>query len=457
MSRKTTMDQSRSPLAALRRAWSARAEPADPALLFPQRLRHPRMARSLLPLEPLIEADAQQAFEAAVDAEGAGERVLYLHIPFCAQARCAFCGYAREELESPDRAREYVEALSRRLSCWAETRWAQARPFTAIYLGGGTPTTLPTAELCRLLTRLEELLPLSPTVEISIESCPSSLPDDRALGWLAEAGVNRLSLGVQSFDDALRQRLGRKSARAELLSQLSRASAAVPSLAVDLLYGLPGQTREGWRADLQTVVESEAIGQCSVYPLVLFGGAPLARAAADGEVELPCPPQLEYDLFASADELLGGAGLSPWTPVHYGRMGTARYLEANARGAEVLACGASSAGRVGPLAYMQAWNVSEFIGAEPAFNGLRVFRWPGGRQPEALRWLQLSEASGVDLRALEGMLPAMDEVLPMLTELQLIEQRGARLELTRDGRYWAGNLSALICELIAAELAMTGE
>lgn len=446
------MAQQRSPIMALRAAWSARAALPPMAELFPRRLRHPRMARSLLPLEPLSGKPAQEAFEAALEAEGATERVIYLHIPFCAQARCAFCGYAREELEAPERAQSYLEALSRRLRCWSETRWAQARPFSAIYVGGGTPTTLPTAELCRLLAQLDALLPLTPSLEISLESCPSSLPDEVALGWLSEAGLTRLSLGVQSFDEPLRQRLGRRSSREALLSRLSSAAGVVPSLAIDLLYGLPAQTRESWQRDLQTVIEHEAIGQCSVYPLVLFGGAPLARAAADGEVELPCPPQLEYELFRAADETLLGAGFAPWTPVHYGRLGTARYLEGHARGAEVLACGTSAAGRLGPLVYLQGWSIPDYSAVGDSFEGLRVFRWASGAPPQALRWLQLGEVGAVDPRPLEGTLAGIDELLEMLADLKLVEQRGERLSLTRDGRYWAGNISAMICELIAAEL-----
>jgi menaquinone C8-methyltransferase len=185
---------------------------------------------------------------------------LYVHVPFC-EVLCPYCSFHRVHLEER-RARRYFAALRREIRRYRD----QGYFFSGVYVGGGTPTVLPD-ELAETLALIRELNPgLS---EVSVETNPKDLRDE-VLRVLESAGVDRLSVGVQTFDDGLlRQmmRLEKYGCRAEILDRLAAAAGRFRTLNVDMMWNLPQQTEAMLEADLDTLLLSPA-NQASLYPLM---------------------------------------------------------------------------------------------------------------------------------------------------------------------------------------------
>jgi coproporphyrinogen III oxidase-like Fe-S oxidoreductase len=188
-----------------------------------------------------------------------GEAFLYVHVPFC-HALCPFCSFHRVEYRERKAAR-YFQALRRELETYRDAGFR----FTGVYVGGGTPTVAP-GELASTLDLIRESFPVR---EISVETNPSDLTED-ILTMLASRGVNRLSVGVQSFDDDLLREMERHEkygSRKTILANLERARGRFETLNVDMIFNLPHQTPHILEADLETVLGSAA-NQASFYPLM---------------------------------------------------------------------------------------------------------------------------------------------------------------------------------------------
>jgi len=207
-------------------------------------------------------ARAAMAFDAgpvSPPAPPAGEAQLYVHVPFC-QVLCPFCSFHRVAYRE-QKARRYFEALRREIESYRDAGFR----FAGVYVGGGTPTVAP-----RELAATLELITRSFDVrEISVETNPSDLTEE-ILGTLQACGVNRLSVGVQSFDDGLLREMERHDkygSREQILAALERARGRFPTLNVDMIFNLPHQTPEILEHDLGTVLGSAA-NQVSFYPLM---------------------------------------------------------------------------------------------------------------------------------------------------------------------------------------------
>ena len=196
---------------------------------------------------------------------------LYVHIPFCRQ-KCSYCDFYSLP-HSEEKMDANTAALVRHLEEVAPQ--AAAHVVDTVYIGGGTPTYLGAARLKTILTAIRKRYRLSHDAEITVEANPDSACDVKALRTLHRAGVNRISLGVQSADDALLRRIG----RIHTFDQVKQAAqairkAGIRNLSMDLIYGLPGQTLDQW---LDTLAEVLALDpqHISCYGLKLEEGTPL--------------------------------------------------------------------------------------------------------------------------------------------------------------------------------------
>ena len=199
---------------------------------------------------------------------------LYIHIPFCRE-KCAYCDfYSLPHRE--DAMDAYAEALSAHL---AEVAPRAARhTVDTVYFGGGTPSIFGAERLVKLLKRIEKKYRVAKNAEITLEANPESARDWKALRTLRRAGFNRLSLGVQSTDDALLKTLGRIHSFADAEAAVAAARRAkFPNLSLDLMYGLPGQSLAQWQKTLADAV-ALAPEHVSCYGLKLEEGTPLWAA-----------------------------------------------------------------------------------------------------------------------------------------------------------------------------------
>lgn len=326
-------------------------------------------------------------------ADGARRWGLYVHLPFCRQ-KCFYCdfpSYAGQE----GRMAVYVEALLGELAREGAPLRAAWGPPRTVYLGGGTPTALPPALMERLLAGLREFLAAAPdALEFTCECNPGTV-DAAYLSLLRAGGVNRLSLGVQTFDDALLRRIGRIHTAAEVCAAVRQARAAgFRNLSLDLMYGLPGQTLAGLEMSVQQAL-ALAPQHISIYGLQVEEGTAFARAQAAGRLALPSDEESEtmYDYMTTALPVAGYAryeisnfarpgfesrhNLGYWQDVPYLGVGTAAhsYLDGqryeNPRGIEEYLAALRESGRARreeePLT--RATSMEEF-----AFLALRTAR-----------------------------------------------------------------------------------
>ena len=196
---------------------------------------------------------------------------LYIHIPFC-KAKCAYCDFY-SLAHSEEKMDAYMAALLRHLEEVAPR--AAGMQVDTVYFGGGTPSYLGAARLCRILQTVLRRYDVARDAEITLEANPDSAGDWKELRKLRRAGFNRLSLGVQSTDDALLRRIGRIHTYEQVQQAVTAArKAKFTDLSLDLIYGLPGQTMEGWQ---RTLADAVALGpeHLSCYGLKLEEGTPL--------------------------------------------------------------------------------------------------------------------------------------------------------------------------------------
>ncbi len=188
------------------------------------------------------------------------EYLVYVHVPFCEEL-CPYCSFHRVPLEK-DLAESYFKALAAEIRLYAERGFT----FSGVYVGGGTPTVLP-VELAGLLNELRQSFPIR---EISVETNPNHLTDD-IVGMLRDAGVNRLSVGVQSFDDSLlkaMERYHKYGSGVEIRARLERFNDTFDTLNADMIFNFPTQTQQMLERDLQLINEI-AVDQVTFYPLMV--------------------------------------------------------------------------------------------------------------------------------------------------------------------------------------------
>ncbi len=226
---------------------------------------------------------------------------LYLHIPFCLR-RCTYCDFnTYAGLLSLRPA--YVEALLAELELRAEQITA---PITSVYFGGGTPSLLPPEAVRAILETVQRHFALADDAEITLEANPGTVTTSK-LRELRRAGVNRLSFGVQSAQDAELQMLGRIHSWSEAVQAIRQARrAGFENVSLDLIYGLPAQTVPVWRDTLARACDLQP-EHLSLYALTVEAGTPLAASIAAGS--LPAPdPDVAAEMYEIATEMLHQAG-----------------------------------------------------------------------------------------------------------------------------------------------------
>ncbi len=207
---------------------------------------------------------------------------IYVHIPFC-KSKCAYCDFSscagREDLMA-----EYCEAVKREIA--QKAKQYGPLPVSAVYIGGGTPSLMLPALMESLLNSLFQAFPLTAGAEVTCEANPGTLIMD-FLRTLKNAGVNRISLGVQARQDRLLKMLGRIHRWTQVESSVTMIrEAGFDNLNLDLMFGLPGQTREDWR---ETVAEALRLSpeHLSMYGLILEEGTPLNGRVLAGKLVMP--------------------------------------------------------------------------------------------------------------------------------------------------------------------------
>ena len=240
--------------------------------------------------------------------------MLYIHIPFCAR-KCAYCDFV-SYAGCQDKMAAYVDALIREM----EKRPTQ-QVITSVFLGGGTPSLLPAAELSRLLAAVSAHYALSPRCEITSECNPGTVTKE----WLDAAvkgGVNRLSMGVQTVQSELLQKIGRIHDFAQVKETFRLArEAGITNLSADLMYALPGQTVEMWVQSLEEMMQLQP-QHLSCYALIVNEDTPFGALEAKGLLHRPSEDE-EMDMQTITAQVLEKHGLYQYEVSNYAKPGFA--------------------------------------------------------------------------------------------------------------------------------------
>jgi oxygen-independent coproporphyrinogen III oxidase len=362
-------------------------------------------------------------------------RAAYVHVPFCAH-RCGYCDFAIAV--GQDHFIElYLDALASELATLGEPR-----PVETLFLGGGTPTYLSARQLDRLLSDVTRWLPPRPGHEFTIEANPGTLDAEKVV-VLADHGVNRVSLGAQSFHPHLLRVLERDHAPDDVPRAVAGVRQRIPRVSLDLIFGVPGQTTAQWRSDLEWALALEP-DHVSTYGLTYEKGTPLWKQRQRGEVR-PLAEEAELELYALAIDTLERAGFEHYEISNFARpgcrsrhnqvywanhayfgfgMGAARYVhgrrELNTRDLRGYIRRALSGEPV-------AIQSEELPPEERARETMAVQL----RRAEGIDRAAFREQTGRDLDALAG--PAVGRHVG----LGLLEDDGVRVRLTRRGKYVA--------------------
>lgn len=241
---------------------------------------------------------------------------LYIHIPFC-RKKCPYCAFFSQEHSGSDLNR-YTELLCTEINLVA-TQSPQRQSLDSVYFGGGTPSLLEPRQVAHLLEHIARTFGLADQAEITLEANPGTI-DYRKLAEFRQSGVNRLSLGIQSFDNRMLSTLGRIHTNEETLAAFAAGRRAdFKNIGIDLINSLPGQTLEMWRSDLQQALQL-APEHLSVYGLTIEEDTSFAVQYAEDSPHLP-DEDLSAEMFELADDLLCTAGYEHYEIANYARPG----------------------------------------------------------------------------------------------------------------------------------------
>ncbi|MHB8418832.1 MAG: radical SAM family heme chaperone HemW [Myxococcales bacterium] len=387
---------------------------------------------------------------ASFPAGGPGGLGVYVHFPYC-RSICPYCDFAVERSRDIPHAR-YARAVERELSLRAP-EFAPLGPARSVFFGGGTPSLWDPAAVRGLLERIEAVFDLVPGAEVTLEANPEDRSADR-LAALREAGVTRISWGVQSFEDGVLRRLGRRH-RGDDGAHAVEASVAAgfPAVSVDLIYGAAGQDAASAAADARRAA-SLGVQHASAYALTLDELAievPMARVVRKGRLRVP-DADAQAELGRAMREALGAGGLARYEVSNYAREPWARSvhnlgywegrpylgLGAGASGATPLRRYANARGAAGYLAALEEGRLPAGEG-DPLDDGVR-FRervMLGSRLVDGLDLGELEASFGREpvarLREEAGRLPG------------LVEIGGGRLRLTERGLDLHSEVALRLC------------
>lgn len=351
-------------------------------------------------------------------------RHLYLHIPFCHRV-CPYCSFYKHQHGSTDLA-AFVEAMLNE----AKQQAHQIVPYT-VYFGGGTPTALSETHLTRLLQGLREVIDFSEVTEYTMEANPRTITESKA-AMMRNAGVNRISLGIQAWDAETLKTLGRDHAasEAEETYHLLRA-AGFPSVSLDLMFSIPGQSPEAWRGTLEKTISLQP-DHISAYNLNYEEDTEFFQRLRKGQYRENEDRDAEF--FYTAMDLLEAANYEHYEISNYARPGKrSRHNESYWLGEEYLGLGPSAYSTVAGHRWQNVADTTRYIELLSAQQSAAV---PGeALTPDQRR----TERFGLELRTARGLPVSLIEA-PSLKMMETLEREGllrvteGYIRLTRDGK-----------------------
>ena len=418
---------------------------------FDRKLAVHAMARNT----PMASEELPGAWQDAMTALPVGQprRCIYINIPFC-HTRCLFCGFYQNP-HTEAAARQYADTLLKEMEGTAALPFVQDAPFQAVYFGGGTPTALSAMDIRRLVEAARRLFPLSNDCEITLEGRFLNFGQDKIDAALT-AGVNRFSLGVQTFDTQVRRSLNRWGTRDDLIGTLSvLRDLGRATVVIDLIYGLPGQTLGTWKKDIDTYLEL-CIDGCDLYQLNIFSGGPLDDAVKRKRLPKPVSIREQADYYKLGVEMMQAAHQRRLSICHWARSTRERSIyNALSRGrSECILLGSGAGGWIGGNMFFNQQGLAAYTDAVKAGQKPLALGFRGDDAGTLYRDISAQMELGFcDLKALGARHghDLIDTVGPVVSQWEsagLIRIDGGCLFLTLAGEFWAVNLAQIMIDML---------
>ncbi|NRA30141.1 MAG: radical SAM family heme chaperone HemW [Parvularculaceae bacterium] len=370
---------------------------------------------------------------------------LYVHWPYCAKI-CPYCDFTVARHREVDAA-AWAQALCDDLEFLANR--AERRPLVSIYFGGGTPSLMPFSVAEAVMTKAEALFGVEPGAEVTFEANPG---DEGRFADFRSLGFNRLSLGVQSFDDQELRYLGRNHDGQQARVAVDAALAAFDRVSLDFIYALPDQSAAVWRQRLLEALSSGA-GHLSLYQLTIEPATAFGKAAARGEL-LPMPDDNAADMYELTQDVTGEAGFPAYEVSNHARSGEeAVHNRLYWDDTDWLAVGPGAHGRLGAAAARVATEGVPKVSSYTALSvGERVLVEPLSPEQHYLEVLAsgLRPVEGLRLRRLgEHALALLQVAEPWIHDGLLTHENG-RLAATQAGRLVLDHLASALAEAVSS-------
>lgn len=366
-------------------------------------------------------------------------RGVYIHIPFCHQI-CNYCDFNKVFFKNQP-VDEYIEALGREMEMTVAGMPEAFTNIETIFLGGGTPTALSAEQIEKLLSLITKHIPMSSVKEFSSEANPDELTIDK-LQALYNGGVNRLSMGVQSFDQSLLKKIGRTHSNEHVYETIQNAkNVGFKNISIDLMYGLPGQTMEEWQETLEKALALN-LPHYSAYSLIVEPKTIFYIQYAKGKLHLPTE-DLEADMYGVLMDTMEAHGLRQYEISNFANEGyESTHNKIYWDNDEYAGFGAGAHGYLEGIRYSNVAPIKKYIetvmaGERPLLHEHEV---TGDEKLEEQMFLGLRKSAGVTHEEFEKkfgqpMLSIYKEIIDQLQEEQLIEIDSEGIRLTRKGRF----------------------
>ncbi len=414
-----------------------------------------RVVHAGLPGRPVAPDKAQDCWRELMARQPAAKapRSAYIHIPFC-QTKCLYCGFFQNAANQAAEDR-YIDCLVREMEAAANQPQLQDGLIHAVFIGGGTPTSLSPHNAQRLLRTIQNCLPLANDYELTLEGRIHDLVPEKMDIWLAH-GVNRMSLGVQSFHTKIRRQLGRIDDQETVLARLAALKAYQQcSGVVDLIYGLPDQDMTVWQEDLE-LLTAAAVDGMDLYQLNVFENSDLDNQIRAGKIAPAASTARQAEMFAFAHQYLAKRAFNRLSICHWAANNRERslYNTMVKQGGDLFPFGCGAGGNVGGYAAMlhrilPPYEMLVGAGQKP----FMVLMEQSSLQPIVNIILDQLERGFLDLQPLvaaDERLAELRWVYDLWQQRGLVSNNGVLYRLTVAGQFWQVNIAQTTVECVRA-------
>lgn len=407
---------------------------------------------------PLMGESAREKLAELYGEKRTGKSLAYVHVPFC-ETRCLYCMFYQNPYQE-EAVHAYAGKLIGEFEQWADKNAQKSAPIHAVYFGGGTPTAFSPEDLKRVLLALKKNLPLANDCEITIEGRIHNFTDEKMEAAL-EGGANRFSLGVQTFNSAVRQSVQRVDGRDAIIERLNQlCSYDDAAVVIDLIYGFPGQTMQVWQDDLATAA-SLSLDGIDCYQLNVFEKSPLAKYIANGKLPRAATQAEKADFFAYSVEYLTGQNWRRLSNNHWGSSTRERNIY-NALGksaCDCLAFGCGAGGRLFGHSFMTERKLADYYALLDGGQKPVSFLMAPKPNWHLLRTISADMESGaINIKKIgahfgvNNLESIAQPVLSQWCEAGMLEHRGDWYYQSVAGQYWHVTLAQLLMDWVEPHL-----